>query len=100
MPYLNIQSSISMNKRFLLELRDSIALYFKIDNELVWIGCQETVFLDKKDHIIFNFSWNHTKTFSVSQIRNLFKNQLEKFGYAADKCLLLFNPIKIIRREL
>ena len=44
MPYLNIQSSISINMDFLLELRDDIALYFKIDNELVWVSCQETVF--------------------------------------------------------
>lgn len=93
MPYLNIQSSIPMNNDFLLELRDSIALYFKIDSKLVWVSCQKTVFLNKKDYMVFNLSWNHTRPSSISQIRNLFKAQLEKFEYAADKCLLFFNSV-------
>ena len=93
MPYLNIQSSIPINKDLLLELRDNIALYFKIDNKLVWISCQETVFLDKKDYMVFHFSWSHTRPSSISQVRNLFKDQLEKFGYTLGQCLLFFNPV-------
>ena len=81
MLYLNIQSSAPINQNFLFKLRDNIALYFKVDNKLVWISFQETVFLGKKDYMVFHFSWSYARPFSISQVRNLFRNQLEKNGY-------------------